>query len=425
MAPPLPGRPLRRRSLLLGAATAAALAGCGSIDTSSSGGGSAGGTPSSAASATPSASPSPSATPTTSASASASATAAASADETAGGISLDGWTLEQKVGQLLMVGVDAGSTTAPSRYVTELHVGGVFLSGRSSRGATAAKALVDSLQALVTESSTHGSRLLVSTDQEGGNVQVLSGAGFSTMPTALTQAASGAEALKASATTWGAELASAGVTMNLAPDADLVDIANPTANAPIGQWKREYGNDAATVTACAGAFAAGMGASGVIPTFKHFPGLGRVTENTDTASGVTDTVTTRDDASVGVFRDLIAEGTCAVMASSADYSLIDAGTPACFSYVVITELLRGDLGFEGVVITDDVAAAVQVSGWTPGDRAVSAVKAGCDIVLASADASVADDMVAALLEEAKDDAGFAAQVDASVKRILSLKATLG
>lgn len=323
-----------------------------------------------------------------------------------------------------MVGVDASSTTAPSRYVTELHVGGVFLSGRSSRGASGVRTLVDSLQALVSEESTHGSRLLVSTDQEGGNVQVLSGAGFSTMPAALSQASSGAEALKASATTWGAELAAAGVTMNLAPDADLVDIANPTSNAPIGQWKREYGHDAATVTACAGAFAAGMGASGVIPTFKHFPGLGRVTQNTDTSSGVTDTVTARDDAAVGIFRDLIAQGTCAVMASSAEYSLIDAGTPACFSSVVITDVLRGDLGFQGVVITDDVAAAVQVSGWTPGDRAVSAVKAGCDIVLASADASVADEMVAALLEEAKADKAFAAQVDASVRRILALKATL-
>lgn len=422
MAPPLPGRPLRRRSVLLGAVTAAALAGCGSMDGSSSAGTSAAGTPSPTGSATPSASPSPSASATLSASPSASA--AASAAASADGVSLDGWTLEQKVGQLLMVGVDAGSTTAPSRYVTELHVGGVFLSGRSSRGASGVRTLVDSLQALVSEESTHGSRLLVSTDQEGGNVQVLSGAGFSTMPAALSQASSGAEALKASATTWGAELASAGVTMNLAPDADLVDVAVPTSNAPIGQWKREYGHDAATVTACAGAFAAGMGASGVIPTFKHFPGLGRVTQNTDTSSGVTDTVTARDDAAVGIFRDLIAQGTCAVMASSADYSLIDAGTPACFSSVVITDLLRGDLGFQGVVITDDVAAAVQVSGWTPGDRAVSAVKAGCDIVLASADASVADAMVSTLLEEARADEAFAAQVDASVRRILALKATL-
>lgn len=420
MTPPLPGRPLRRRSLLLGAATAAALAGCDSTGTSASSGASTSTASSPAGSATAPTTPFPSASPTPSEAAIAATTTGA-----ADGISLDGWTLEQKVGQLLMVGVDAGSTTAPSRYVTELHVGGVFLSGRSSRGDAATKSLVDSLQALVTEDSTHGSRLLVSTDQEGGNVQVLSGPGFSTMPTALTQASSGAEALRASATTWGAELASAGVTMNLAPDADLVDIADPTSNEPIGQWKREYGHDAATVTECAGAFAAGMGASGVIPTFKHFPGLGRVTQNTDIASGVTDTVTDRDDAAVGIFRDLIAEGTCAVMASSADYSLIDAGTPACFSSVIITDLLRGDLGFQGVVITDDVAAAVQMSDWTPGDRAVSAVRAGCDIVLAAADASVADAMAAALLEEAKADDAFAAQVDASVRRVLALKATLG
>lgn len=420
MTPPLPGRPLRRRSLLLGAATAAALAGCDSTGTSASSGASTRTASSPAGSATAPTPPSPSASPTPSEAAIAATTTGA-----ADGISLDGWTLEQKVGQLLMVGVDAGSTTAPSRYVTELHVGGVFLSGRSSRGDAATKSLVDSLQALVTEDSTHGSRLLVSTDQEGGNVQVLSGPSFSTMPTALTQASSGAEALRASATTWGAELASAGVTMNLAPDADLVDIADPTSNEPIGQWKREYGHDAATVTECAGAFAAGMAASGVIPTFKHFPGLGRVTQNTDIASGVTDTVTDRDDAAVGIFRDLIAEGTCAVMASSADYSLIDAGTPACFSSVIITDLLRGDLGFQGVVITDDVAAAVQVSDWTPGDRAVSAVRAGCDIVLAAADASVADAMAAGLLEEAKADDAFAAQVDASVRRVLALKATLG
>lgn len=423
MAPPLPARPVRRRSLFLGAATAAALAGCTSTDTASSGGGSASAASSAPGSATPSTSPSADAGPTPSASAS--ATAASTAAGTTDGISLDGWTLEQKVGQLLVVGVDAGSTTPPGRYVTELHVGGVFLSGRSSRGASATKALVDSLQALVTEDSTHGSRLLISTDQEGGDVQVLSGRGFSTMPTALTQATSGAEALKASATTWGAELASAGVTMNLAPDADLVDIADPTSNAPIGQWKREYGHDAATVTACAGAFAAGMRASGVIPTFKHFPGLGRVTQNTDIASGVTDAVTTHEDAGVGIFRTLIGEGTCAVMASSADYSLIDAGTPACFSSAVITDLLRGDLGFEGVVITDDVAAAVQVSDWTPGDRAVSAVEAGCDIVLAAADASVADAMASALVEAAQADEAFAARVDASVRRVLALKATLG
>lgn len=420
MTPPLPGRPLRRRSLLLGAATAAALAGCGSTGTSASSGASTRTASSPAGSATTPTPPSPSTSPTPSEAAIAATTTGA-----ADGISLDGWTLEQKVGQLLMVGVDAGSTTAPSRYVTDLHVGGVFLSGRSSRGDAATKSLVDSLQALVTEDSTHGSRLLVSTDQEGGNVQVLSGPGFSTMPTALTQASSGAEALRASATTWGAELASVGVTMNLAPDADLVDIADPTSNEPIGQWKREYGHDAATVTECAGAFAAGMAASGVIPTFKHFPGLGRVTQNTDIASGVTDTVTDRDDAAVGIFRDLIAEGTCAVMASSADYSLIDAGTPACFSSVIITDLLRGDLGFQGVVITDDVAAAVQVSDWTPGDCAVSAVRAGCDIVLAAADASVADAMAAGLLEEAKADDAFAAQVDASVRRVLALKATLG
>ena len=204
--------------------------------------------------------------------------------------------------------------------------------------------------------------------------------------------------------------------MNLAPIADLVDLTSPTSNAPIGQWHREYGHDAATVTDYAGAFAAGMDASGVIPVLKHFPGLGRVTRNTDTASGVTDTLTTgADDAAVQIFAALMATGTRAVMVSSAVYGLIDASNPAIFSSAVVTDLLRTGLGFQGVVLTDDVAAAAQVAAWTPGERAVAAVRAGCDIVLASADASVAEAMVAGA------DPAFAARVDESVLRIQSLK----
>lgn len=356
------------------------------------------------AAVTPEASPSPASPPAT-------------------GADLSTWSLEQKVGQLLMVGVDATSDgSGATHLVTDLHVGGIFLSGRSSAGAATVRRLVDSLTSLVDTGTTHDSPLMVSTDQEGGEVQVLSGEGFSAIPSGLRQAESSPEELTASATTWGRELADAGVTMNLAPIADLVDLTSPTSNAPIGQWHREYGHDAATVTDYAGAFAAGMDASGVIPVLKHFPGLGRVTRNTDTASGVTDTLTTgADDAAVQIFAALMATGTRAVMVSSAVYGLIDASNPAIFSSAVVTDLLRTGLGFQGVVLTDDVAAAAQVAAWTPGERAVAAVRAGCDIVLASADASVAEAMVDALVKEAGADPAFAARVDESVLRIQSLK----
>ena len=110
------------------------------------------------------------------------------------------------------------------------------------------------------------------------------------------------------------------------------------------------------------------------------------------------------------------------MVSSAVYTLIDAGSPAVFSSVVVTDMLRGDLGFTGVVITDDVSAAAQVSTWGPAERAVLAVRAGCDIVLASADATMVADMAEALIAEAQADPAFAQRVDESATRVISLKA---
>ncbi len=339
---------------------------------------------------------------------------------------LAGWSLEEKVGQLLMVGVDAASPSQAAKdAVTTHHAGNIFLSGRSSASATAISRTVSALTGL-TESSTRGTPMLVATDQEGGNVQVLSGPGFSSIPSGSEQARQPREQLVASATAWGRELASAGVTMNLAPVADLVDIASPASNAPIGQWHREYGHDAATVSSQARAFAEGMRAAGVIPTFKHFPGLGRVKENTDTASGVTDSVTTRGgDPAVEVFGDAIAGGAEVIMVSSAYYSRIDAGAPAVFSSTIVTDMLRTEMGFTGVVITDDVSAAVQVRDWGVGERAVRAVRAGCDLVLASADASVAGAMATALVSAARSDPALAARIDESARRILALKGVKG
>nr|WP_300339493.1 glycoside hydrolase family 3 N-terminal domain-containing protein [Actinomyces sp.] len=170
------------------------------------------------------------------------------------------------------------------------------------------------------------------------------------------------------------------------------------------------------------AFNAGMRQTRVVPVIKHFPGLGRTIDNTDVATQVTDTLTTRGDAALEVFAQAIAAGAEAVMISSAFYSLIDPEAPAVFSPTVVSELLRGEMGFTGVVITDDVAAAAQVKAWTPAQRAVLAVRAGCDIVLAAADSSVAPPMLDALIAEAQVDPDFAEQVAAAARRVLALKA---
>ncbi len=411
---------MSRRPVLLAALVGAgSLAGCSLIPGSSSAGSSPSAKPQAPEPATSSAAPSP----TAAASPAPSATATATATDGA----LAGWSLEEKVGQLMMVGVDAQAPKQSSNEAVDTHhVGNIFIAGRTTAGSQATQKVISSFTSKVGPGTTHATPMLVATDQEGGEVQVLAGSGFSDIPSALDQSAQPRDQLVASARTWGKELADVGVNMNLAPVADLVDIARPASNEPIGRWGREYGHDAATVSSQAGAFAEGMQASKVIPTYKHFPGLGRVKDNTDTSAGVVDSTTTRsaDTAVSVIFGAAIAAGAPVIMVSSATYSLIDPSAPAVFSSTIVTDMLRREMGFSGVVITDDVSAAVQVQDVSAGDRAVRAIRAGCDIVLASADPTVAADMVKALIATARSDPAFAARVDESATRVLNLKKSL-
>ena len=304
---------MSRRPVLLAALVGAgSLAGCSLIPGSSSAGSSPSAKPKAPEPAASSAAPSPAA----SASPAPSATATATATDGA----LAGWSLEEKVGQLMMVGVDAQAPKQSSNEAVDTHhVGNIFIAGRTTAGSQATQKVISSFTSKVGPGTTHAPPMLVATDQEGGEVQVLAGSGFSDIPSALDQSTQPRDQLVASARTWGKELADVGVNMNLAPVADLVDIARPASNEPIGRWGREYGHDAATVSSQAGAFAEGMQASKVIPTYKHFPGLGRVKDNTDTSAGVVDSTTTRsaDTAVSVIFGAAIAAGAPVIMVSSA------------------------------------------------------------------------------------------------------------
>ncbi|QDZ16925.1 glycoside hydrolase family 3 protein [Humibacter ginsenosidimutans] len=334
-----------------------------------------------------------------------------------------GMTLQQKVGQLFMVGTQATEAeSATLDAVRTLHVGNVFLAGRAHGGTAATKAVVSQFTALVSPDATAGLPLFVATDQEGGEVQVLQGPGFDTMPTALQQGAMAPDALADAAQRWGGQLQASGVNMNLAPVVDL--IASPQAaanNPPIGGFDRQFGYTPEVITSHADAFRAGMDTAGVVPVIKHFPGLGAVTENTDTNSGVTDTTTTATSPSVGVFHTQIEHDARVVMISSAVYSELDPHSPAVFSSAIATGLLRNTLGFTGVTMSDDLSAAQQVQSWSPADRAVLAIEAGVDIVLVSADPTVAAPMVVAVVAKAQSDPAFAAQVDAAARRVVQLK----
>ncbi len=336
---------------------------------------------------------------------------------------LAGMTLEQRVGQLFMVGTEATEADATTaNAVSSLHVGNVFLAGRSHGGTVATNAVVSKLTSLATPESTDGLPLFVATDQEGGEVQVLNGPGFDDMPTGLEQGAMTPDELKDAATRWGGQLRASGVNMDLAPVVDLIPSPQLAAdNPPIGGYDRQYGYDPETIASHADAFRAGMDTAGVVPVVKHFPGLGDVTRNTDTDSGVTDTVTTATSPGVGVFGTQIQRGTRVVMVSSAIYAQLDPTVPAVFSTPIVTGLLRQQLGFTGVVMSDDLSAAAQVSGWSAADRAVLALQAGVDIVLVSADPTLAAPMVSAVVAKAQSDPAFAAVVDAAARRVVALK----
>jgi beta-N-acetylhexosaminidase len=329
-------------------------------------------------------------------------------------------TLEQKVGQLLMVDCPSGGASqAALAEIRSYHVGSIILDGNSTLGVQRTAAISAQLQ----RAAPPGVGLLISTDQEGGYVQRMRGPGFSDLPRGVQQGTMDPAALRTDARTWGQQLKAAGINVDLAPVLDVVP-PGVTVNPPIGDLDRQYGSDPGTVTAHGLAFAQGLREAGVAPTVKHFPGLGRVAGNTDTASGVLDTVTTRHDPLIAPFAAAVRGGVPLVMMSTAIYPRIDPDRPAAFSRTIVTGMLRGDLGFNGVVISDDVGGARQVSGYSVADRALLFVAAGGDIVLTVVPGQ-AGTMTAALIARAQADPAFARLVDAAALRVLTLKQALG
>ena len=339
---------------------------------------------------------------------------------------MQGLSASERAGQLLMVGLDAGARrTSLDTLVASRHLGGVILLGGWSDGASVVRATTGHLESLATDENTAGLGLLLAADQEGGQVQQLKGDGFSRMPSARQQGRLSPSALTAAATTWGRELKAAGINVNLAPVADTVPTSIGPANAPIGRFDRQYSSDPTRVATMSTAFAAGIRAGGVAATAKHFPGLGRITGNTDvTAQGITDTVATTSDPFLAPFRANVADRVELVMVGSAIYPKIDAGTNAMFSSAVVTDLLRGRLGYGGVVITDDVGAARAVAGVPVAERGTRFVLAGGDIVLTARPGDVPT-MHRALTGRMAADPAFAALVEKSVTRVVDLKLRLG
>jgi len=330
----------------------------------------------------------------------------------------------QRIGQLFMVGlVDDQLDTTETQAIAQFHFGSVDYTRRTARGVAADRALADAVQGLATIAATQRVRFLIAANQEGGLVQGLSGPGFDPMPSALDQGSLTPAALQSMAARWGRELHAAGINLNFAPVADVVPPGTDTQNAPIGQLQREYGHDPATVASHVAAFIAGMREAGVATTVKHYPGLGRVAGNTDFTTSVVDTVTTRNDPYLAPFVSAVRYGVPFVMVSLATYDQIDPQHLAAFSPTIIAGMLRHDLGYRGVVISDSLGATA-VASIPPGTRAIDFVAAGGDMIIIN-QLGPAIAMADALAAGVAQSALFRARVDNAVHNVLRAKLAQG
>jgi beta-N-acetylhexosaminidase len=330
----------------------------------------------------------------------------------------------QRVGQLFVVGLrDDRLGSAEIAGIRTHHFGSVTFITTTSIGVPGVRAVAGAVQALATREATGGVRFYVAANQEGGTIQALRGAGFPTIPSALDQGALAPAALRADARLWAKDLLAAGVNFNFAPVMDVVPPGTDAQNQPIGVLRREFGHDVETVGAHGVAFLRGMERAGVTTSAKHFPGLGRVAGNTDFTANVVDTVTTSDDPYLQTFRRAVEAGVPFVMVALASYTRIDSQRLAVFSPVVMS-LLRNEMGFRGVIVSDDIGAAVAISNIPPGKRAIDFLLAGGDMII-SKFVQPANRMAAAILSRMESDQAFRTRVDDAVMRILTAKDASG
>lgn len=328
----------------------------------------------------------------------------------------------QRIGQLLFLGIE-NDRLGPAELgaIRNAHVGSVWFTATTTIGVDGVRAVADAVQAKAGPATTAGVRFFVAANQEGGQIQALRGPGFSTIPSAVVQGGLPVATLASDARRWGRQLLAAGVNLDFAPVADVVPVANETTNQPIGVLQREYGNDPATAGSHAAAFIRGMTEAGVATTAKHFPGLGRVVENTDFAAGVVDTLTRPDDPYLSSFGAAVDAGVPFVMVALATYIRIDGSHIAAFSSVVMRDLRS--LGFRGVILSDSLSATA-VASMPAGARAIDFLVAGGDGIVTRG-ASTAEAMAAAVQARAAADPAFASRVDDAVLRVLQAKERAG
>lgn len=340
--------------------------------------------------------------------------------------------LDTKIGQMLMLGFRGYALTPDSPIVADLRdrkIGSVVLFqydselGKFERNIESAdqlRALNASLQAL---SSTP---LLISIDQEGGIISRLNERnGFPATHSQKYYGDQNDPALtRSAAETTGALLRDLGINWNLAPVVD-VDV-NPN-NPIIAKYERSFSADPAVVTAQAAAEIEGFHAEGVLTTLKHFPGHGSSTG--DSHQGFVDVTTTWQESELEPYRNLIQMGLAdAVMTAHIFNSNLDPKYPATLSHNIITGILREQLGYDGVVVSDDMQMGAIRNDYGYEQAVELAILAGVDI-LAIANNLVYDpeigvktvNIIRGLVRDGKISPE---RIDQSYQRIMRLKARI-
>ncbi|WP_157250445.1 beta-N-acetylhexosaminidase [Nonomuraea typhae] len=340
---------------------------------------------------------------------------------------LAGLTREEKVGQLFMpvlYGTAADSVSGenqarfgaqtPAKVIAKYHLGGVILFPANVKSAGQVVKLTNGMQAAAKKVP-----LLIGTDQENGLVSRMA-ALMTDLPSADRVGATGDTAYsRAVAKATGDELKVLGVNLDFAPVADVN--LNPR-NPVIG--RRAFGSDPGKVAKMVGAAVRGFGDAGVASTAKHFPGHGDT--STDSHTGLPVIKHSRaqwEKLDAPPFEAAIAAGVDAVMSAHIVMPKLDpSGDPATLSKPILTGLLRGKLGFDGVISTDALNMEGVRKKYGDGEVAVRAVLAGADLLLMPNDFPKA---YAAVLGAVKSGRISEARLDASVTRLLTLRKNRG
>lgn len=332
---------------------------------------------------------------------------------------LESMTLREKVGQLFIVAPESLSggaavtefTEQIAHALEEYPVGGIILFGDNIQ-------TPDQLTALTSAFGSAGSiPLFLAIDEEGGLVARLANNAAFGLPRYKSAASVGSSGDSVDALAMGKVIGSYlrdyGFNLDFAPVADV----NTNPNNPI-IGTRAFSPDPKTAAAMASAFADGLNRRGVIAVYKHFPGHG----DTNQDSHHTLAVSYKTELQMRLCEwlpFLEADSADMVMVGHiAAPELTGDTTPATLSRRIVTEILKDDLGFDGLVITDSLSMAAITESYTPGEAALAALNAGCDILLMPEDLEEAFDAVLAAVESGEYPAE---QLNAAVRRILEFK----